>query len=140
MADAVLTGGCHCGNLTLRFLPTKAAAELGARACTCTFCRRRRMRWTSDPDGRVEITVKDPGELSRYRFGTGTADFLICRRCGTLAAAISHDESPRAVINIDALDRADEFREATATDLQGEAVDDRLARRSRSWTPASVGT
>lgn len=96
------------------------------------------MRWTSDPTGLVEIVVARQEDLSRYRFGTSTADFLICRRCGYVLAAVSHGDSPRAVVNIDVLDRAGEFREATPTDLEGEDVEERLARRDRTWTPASV--
>ena len=136
--DMPLAGRCHCGNLTLRFEPTRPPAELGARACTCTFCKPRRMRWTSDPDGRVEIVVGNEQDVTRYRFGTGTADFLICRRCGYVLAAVSAHEPRRAVINIDVLDRASDFREATATDLDGEDVDGRLARRARTWAPATV--
>ena len=132
-----LDGRCHCGNLTVRFHPTRPAAELGIRACTCTFCTPRRMRWTSDPAGRVEIAIAREADLSRYRFGTGTAEFLICRRCGYVVAAVG-DGDPRAVINVDVLDRAAEFREATQLNVDGETLDARLARRARGWTPAAV--
>jgi hypothetical protein len=121
----------------MTFQPSKPPGELGARACQCTFCAPRRLRWTSDPAGRVDIVVAREAELSRYTFGTGTAACLVCRRCGFVLAAVC-DHSGRAVINIDVLDRAAEFRDATPTDLDGEAVDDRLARRARSWTPATV--
>lgn len=139
MSPPALSGRCHCGNLSLTFHPTREAAELGARTCACTFCRARRLRWTSDADGSVTIAVADAAELSRYRFGTGTADFLICRRCGQVAAALTADEpEPRAVINIDILDRADAFPDGGSRDFDAEAVEDRLARRARSWTPARL--
>lgn len=136
-AAPLLRGRCHCGNLTLQFQPARPVAELGARACTCTFCAPRRARWTADPQGRVEIAISCAADLNRYRFGTGTAEFLICRRCGFVLAVLG-DDSPRAVINIDVLDRAAEFRDATSVDFDAESLDARLARRARSWTPATV--
>src|SRR2546422_3634073 len=47
-------------------------------ADTCSFCRKHGARTTSDPSGRVVITVRHPGQLLRYRFGLETADFLVC--------------------------------------------------------------
>lgn len=134
-----LTGRCHCGNLTVTFHPTRPPADLGARACTCSFCRAHRLRWTSDPDGRVAIHVADPAELSRYRFATATADFLLCRRCGQIAAALTADAAePRAVINVDILDAADTFVDAGHRDFAGEDIASRQARRARHWTPARL--
>lgn len=133
-----LTGRCHCGTLSLVFNATRPVSELGARACTCSFCRARRLRWTSDPNGSVKISIAHEPDLSRYRFGTNTADALICRRCGCVLAVVSHDEPSRAVINLDVLDQAASFGEAMPVDLEGEEVSDRLARRRGAWTPASV--
>jgi hypothetical protein len=40
-----------------------------------------------------------------YSFGTRTADFLICRRCGVFIAAVSDLETvPCAVVNVNCLD------------------------------------
>ncbi len=133
-----LNGRCHCGNLTVRLVATRGAAELPVRACTCSFCAPRRMRWTTDPAGSAEIVVADADELSRYRFGTGTADFLICRRCGYVVAAVSHTVPPHAVLNVDVLERASELSQAVAVDFEGEDVEQRLARRARAWTPVVV--
>lgn len=134
-----LSGRCHCGNLSLTLHTTRTPAELGARACMCTFCRARRLRWTSDADGQVTIAVADPAELSRYRFGTGTADFLLCRRCGQVAAALTSDEpAPRAVLNVDVLGRADAFSDGGSRDFDAEDVEARRIRRARNWTPARL--
>jgi hypothetical protein len=133
-----LVGRCHCGNLSIEVTTSRAPAELASRACVCTFCSARHMRWTSDPSGSVAIGVTDPDELSRYRFGTSTADFLICRRCGSLVAALSHEPLARAVVNIDVLERAAEFAAAVSKSFDGEDVPGRLARRAQSWTPATI--
>lgn len=138
MSGAVLSGRCHCGNLSVTLHATREAAELGARACMCTFCRGRRLRWTSDAEGRVDVAVAEAGELQRYRFGTGTADFLICRRCGQVAAALTDEAEPRAVINVDMLAAADAFVDAGHRDFDGEQADARRARRARTWTPARL--
>jgi hypothetical protein len=134
----VLEGGCHCGNVEVRLFVTKPVAKMAARECGCTFCRGRRARWTSDPEGKVEISVASGDDLSRYRFGTKTADFLICRRCGYVVAAVNHEDETRAVVNIDVLERAAELPEAVPTDFDAESREQRLARRRRTWTPARV--
>lgn len=139
MNRPVLTGRCHCGALALAFAPSREPAELGARACMCSFCVAHRLRWTSDPAGQVTLTIADATRLSRYRFGTGTADFLLCSRCGQVAAAMTTDEpEPRAVVNVDILDRRQEFRDAGHRDFDGEDLATRAARRARHWTPARL--
>jgi catechol 2,3-dioxygenase-like lactoylglutathione lyase family enzyme len=135
---AQLRGGCHCGNIGVVFDAARPIAALGVRACTCTFCRPRHLRWTSDPEGLATITIVDAAKLCSYRFGTSTADFLICARCGQVVAAVSDDAEPRAVINVDVLARADELPAAEPRDFDGEDVATRLARRARSWMPAIV--
>ena len=96
------------------------------------------MRWTSDPEGSVQIRVDDVTLLNRYRFGTQTADFLICRRCGSLVAAVTRGEPQQAVVNIDVLERRDEFPQPVQKDFEGEAVEARVARRANGWMPASL--
>jgi hypothetical protein len=74
------------------------------------------------------------------RFGTGTAEFIICNRCGVYIGAIGDTPSgKRAVINTTCLDdRALFTREPAPTDHDGETTEDRLARRAVDWTPATV--
>ena len=33
-------GGCHCGNLSVKFETAEDAARLPIRECGCTFCRK----------------------------------------------------------------------------------------------------
>jgi hypothetical protein len=133
----MLDGSCHCGALTLRFATALAPADLPVRICGCTFCRKHRPRYTSDPTGHVTIAIAPHAAISRYRFGLQLADFLICATCGVFVAA----HAPGlAVINLDALARADEFVGAPAqfTLYDREDAATRTARRARSWTPATV--
>jgi hypothetical protein len=135
----MLSGHCHCGNLTLAFAPTRPPAELPVRVCSCTFCLRHRPRYTSDPLGTVEIRAADPALLDRYRFGLGLGEFLVCRGCGVFVAAVDGGDGGRAVININCLDEAAGFTaEPTMVNVEGEDSAARSARRARAWTPARL--
>ncbi len=133
-------GGCHCGNLrvTLRLPPMPA--EMPLRACGCSFCRAHNTRTTSDPAGAADIDAADWSLVEAYRFGTGTADFLICRRCGAYIGAVCDTAAgTRAVINTNCLDdRALFTQTARPVDHDGESTGDRLTRRAANWTPATV--
>lgn len=75
-----------------------------------------------------------------YRFGSRTADYLICRRCGVYVGAICETAAGlRAVVNVNCLmDRAHFTQEASAPDYDGETSEARLARRAANWMPALV--
>lgn len=71
----------------------------------------------------------------RYRFGTETADFLICATCGVVVAAISESaDALRAVLNIATLDEVKTLDfDASDSDFDGESQDQRLERRTSRW-------
>ncbi len=133
-------GGCYCGNLRLRLQLSQAPAETMLRACGCSFCRAHSTRTASDPQGSVEIEAEDWSLVEPYRFGSGTAEFLICRRCGVYLGAVCETAAgTRAVINTNCLDdRAAFTREPAPVDHDGERTEDRLARRAANWTPAII--
>jgi len=133
-------GGCHCGNLRLNLRLTQPPEDVRLRACGCSFCRAHNTRTTSDPNGSVDIHAADWSLVERYRFGTGTAEFLICRRCGVYIGATGETEAGvRAVINTNCLeDRAAFTQQPVPVDHAGEATGDRLARRAANWTPATI--
>lgn len=96
--------------------------------------------WTSDPNGRVELSIGDPSQVNRYRFGTGTANFHICSNCGVAPIATSDiGGSSYAVVNVNCFDDVErgELLES-ASDSEGEATEDRLARRQRNWSPLDM--
>ena len=78
--------------------------------------------------------------LVRYRFGKGTADFLLCSRCGIYAAAIFAAEGRElATINVVGLQvRSLAERSAEAVDYESEAADRRRKRRAAVLMPAIV--
>ena len=127
-------GGCHCGNLRVRFRPDRTLDELDLRACQCSFCRRHGARTVSDAEGSLELTVLRSQDLTRLRFATRTADFLICRTCGVYVAAVLVGSDPRATLNVNALDALD-LREARPVSYYGESAAERRERRRVCWTP-----
>ncbi|MBI3517565.1 MAG: aldehyde-activating protein [Proteobacteria bacterium] len=132
-------GGCHCGNVTLRFETAKAPADFSVRACGCSFCRRHQTRTVADPAGTLHIVARDPRRLSRYRFGLKTTDFLVCRACGVYLGAVYRDaDGAWGLINTPVLAARAEFDQpATSTDHDAETEAARRARRKSTWTPAS---
>lgn len=133
-------GGCHCGNLALHLRLSQAPTDTPLRACGCAFCRAHNTCTTSDPHGWVEIWAKDWSLVEPYRFGSRTADFLICRRCGVYIGAVCETAAGvRAVINANCLDdRAAFTRQSVPVDHSDETTEDRLARRAANWIPASI--
>lgn len=136
-AQDLFEGGCHCGNLTVAFETAAPPGRLAVRACACSFCRRHGARTATDPGGRVRIGVADPALLERYRFGLGTADFLVCRRCGVYLGAV-HAEWDRswATININTFRSTAGLGEAAEpVSYDGESAAERRTRRRARWTP-----
>jgi hypothetical protein len=135
-----LTGSCHCGNLALAFETRRRPGEIAVRACGCSFCRCHGVRAVSDPAERIEIVVHDPSQLSRYRFGPGTAQFLVCRTCGVYVGAVMAEAgSDYATLNINALRTPEVFTKvAVPVSYDRESAAQRRARRRSGWTPATV--
>jgi hypothetical protein len=133
-------GGCHCGNIHVLLRLSMPPEDNPVRACTCSFCRSHNPRMISDPAGVLEVSAGDWSLVEFYRFGTRTADFLICRRCGVFIAAVSGLEAaPSAVVNVNCLDdRASFTSPATMHEFQNETLDARASRRAANWMPVVV--
>jgi hypothetical protein len=131
------TGSCHCGNIQGRLRLTKPPAENALRACSCSFCRAHGTRTVSDATGLFEVAATDWARVGRYRFGSRTADYLVCRECGVYVGAVCETATGlRAVVNTNCLDDRPEFTQAPAEPVyDGETTEARLARRARNWTP-----
>jgi hypothetical protein len=131
----LLHGKCHCGNISFSLTWEPSPAEIPARACTCSFCTKHGGVWTSNPRGALRVTIQDPSLVSRYAFGTQTADFHICARCGIVPVVTSRiDDRLYAVVSVNAIEGIDpSLLRRSPANLEGEAADARLARRQRNW-------
>lgn len=135
MAATPIAGKCHCGNIAFVLQWPAPPAEIAARACDCDFCVKHGGVWTSRPDAALEATIRDPSAVSRYRFGTGTAEFLVCARCGVAPLVTCEiDGHLRAVVNVNTFEGIDpaSIPRSSAT-FEGEEVGLRMARRQRNW-------
>jgi hypothetical protein len=140
-SDATLIEGrCHCGNVSYALSTRQRLDDVVVRICRCEFCIRHRPRHWSDPQGSLAIAVADAREIVLYRFGHGTADFLICRCCGVYCLAITEtDGGFRAVSNLNlALGRDARPRE-TWLEALAESAEERMQRRGANWTPVTSG-
>jgi hypothetical protein len=101
----LVDGKCHCGNIAFRLLWIPDPVEIPARACTCSFCVKHGGVWTSFPSGALEIVVANPALVSKYEFGTRTAQFHVCTRCGVVPVVTSRiNDSNYAVVNVNAFE------------------------------------
>ena len=133
------TGSCHCGAIQIRFESPKRPEEMRVGRCACSFCRRHGARTMGDPVASVEFrgAAKD---ISRYRFGLGITDYLLCAKCGAYVGAVMEDEGRLiATLNVNALDIRDTFDPAPPLHhYDGENEERRRTRRRKFWMPATV--
>jgi hypothetical protein len=112
-------------------------AEIPARACGCSFCTQHGGVWTSCATGTLRVDIADPGCVSRYVFGTRTAEFHVCSRCGVVPVVTSEiDGRLHAVVSVNAFRDIDpSLLRRVPTSFEGEDVAARLDRRRRHWIP-----
>lgn len=138
MPDMIhIDSSCHCGNIKLDIEWPQTSAEIHKRRCGCSFCQKHGGTWTSNRDAQLTVTVNEASHLSKYRFGTATADFYVCARCGIAPVVVCEiDDVNYAVVNVNAFEPTDalSFTES-ATDFDGEDTGSRLERRKRNWIP-----
>ena len=130
-----IDGACHCGNVRIVLDWPDDARPIPARACGCTFCMKHGAVWTSNPGAKLRVIVEFPQHWQRYAFGTRTADFHVCARCGVPVVATSLiDGREYAVVNVNTFENLDaSLLDRSRSDFDGEAVEDRLARRRMRW-------
>ncbi len=128
-----ILGACHCRNISFEL--DWPASEIPARACDCSFCTKHGGVWTSSPDAVLRVALADPSHVSQYSFGTHTASFHVCGRCGIVPFVTSRiDGHDYAVVSVNAFEGVEPslLRRAPIS-FDGEEEAGRLARRKRNW-------
>ena len=131
----LIKGQCHCGNIEFDLKWDEDPPVIPARACGCTFCLRHGGVWTSNPRARLAVAIADADRVSTDAFGTRTALFHVCSRCGAVPLVTSDiDDHVYAVVNVNTFENVDAawLRHAAAS-FDGEDTAARLARRRRNW-------
>jgi hypothetical protein len=131
----LINGKCHCGNIAFELEWDGEPPVIAARACNCSFCVKHGGVWTSNPDSRLSVSIRNPALVSKYAFGTRTATFHVCSRCGAVPLVTSEiADHVYAVVNVNVLENVDKawLRQSSAS-FEGEDLESRLSRRSRNW-------
>jgi hypothetical protein len=128
-------GRCHCGNIAFELTWEPDPAQIPARACTCSFCVKHGGVWTSNPNAALSVSVKEPSLVSKYAFGTHTAEFHVCSRCGVVPVVTSRiDGHVYAVVSVNAFEAVDASLLARGSaNFDGEGEESRLGRRKKNW-------
>ncbi|MDE2137349.1 MAG: GFA family protein [Gammaproteobacteria bacterium] len=122
-------GGCHCGAVAFE---VDAPARLTVSDCNCSICRMSGYQHLIVPRARFRL-LQGAESLTEYRFNTGTARHLFCRRCGIKSFYVPRSNPDGYSVNARCLDPA------TIEHLEIEIFDDndraaseaRLRDRSR---------
>ena len=128
MTDAYVihNGGCHCGAVAFE---VEAPPRLVASDCNCSICRMSGYLHLIVPRSRFRL-LQGADELTEYKFNTGTARHLFCRRCGVKSFYVPRSNPDGYSVNVRCLDAAtiehvevqlfdDNDREASEARLRG---------------------
>jgi hypothetical protein len=131
----LIRGRCHCGNIAFALTWEPDPREIPARACTCSFCSRHGGVWTSCPTGSLRVSVESPARVSKYAFGTKTAEFHVCSTCGVVPVVTSRiDGRLYAVVGVHAFENVEpSLLRPVPASFDAESEESRLARRKRNW-------
>lgn len=131
----LIEGKCHCANIAFVIDWPGNPTEIIARQCGCSFCTKHGGVWTSHPDAKLAVTLQEAGAVSRYLFGTETATFYVCSRCGAVPLVTSEIANRLyAVVNVNTFENLHSVPlRRQAADFSGEELQPRLARRQRYW-------
>jgi len=129
--SAVVThrGGCHCGAVAFE---VDAPARVTVSDCNCSVCRMSGFLHLIVPAGRFRL-LRGAQELTEYRFNTGTARHLFCRRCGVKSFYVPRSNPDGYSVNLRCLDPAtlEEVTIEPFDDNDREASDAKIRERSR---------
>jgi len=128
---------CECNNINYFFTTLVAPDFWPVRKCNCSFCSKHVNHiHCSDPKGSVIFLFSDLQNVSLYRHGTKTADFVICKTCNSYMAAVMITNKGRfSVINLEHLIYGIKFNKINILSWVDEDLESRLARRHTTWTP-----
>ncbi len=130
-----IEGACHCGNIRFVLRWPGVDKEMPVRKCGCTFCQKHSAAWTSHRNAGLAIKLIPQSMVTKYQFGTSTADFYVCSTCGVVPFVLGDiDTRTYAVVNVNTLDDVGRLSLShSATNFDGEDQDARLDRRKRNW-------
>jgi hypothetical protein len=123
-------GGCHCGAVAFE---VDAPARVTVSDCNCSVCRMTGFLHLIVPRARFRL-LRGEGELTEYRFNTGTARHVFCRRCGVKSFYVPRSNPDGYSVNLRCLDPStlEEVTIEPFDDDDREASEAKIRERSRS--------
>jgi hypothetical protein len=123
-------GGCHCGAVAFE---VQAPARLTVSDCNCSICRMSGYQHLIVPRARFRL-LKGAESLTEYRFNTGTARHLFCRRCGVKSFYVPRSNPDGYSVNVRCLDPAtiEHVEVEIFDDSDRAAAEARIRDRSRA--------
>jgi hypothetical protein len=86
----------------------------------------------------VLFDIAEASNLQRYRFGTHSTDFLVCRACGVyLGALLTSRYGQFATLNINTIQAALDVPAPVPVSYDAESLEQRRSRREARWTPVN---
>jgi hypothetical protein len=131
-----ISGRCHCGNIEYIFFSPLLKTELPIRTCDCSFCTKQGACYTSHPKGRLKVRFKDRSQVKAYRFGTESADAMLCSLCGVYPFITAEiDSQTYAVLNANSINglHIDHAAISSALQLENLSVEERIERWKKVW-------
>ena len=119
-------GGCHCGDVRFEI---EAPAEVEVLECNCSMCRRLAYLHLIVPRERFALLAGEAA-LASYRFGTGVAEHLFCRRCGVKSFYVPRSHPDAYSVNARCLDE-DAGPELSVRRFDGRHWEEAAARLAR---------
>jgi len=131
-----LGGGCHCGNIVVQVDLPRPANTYEPRTCDCDFCVAHGASYVSDPEGTLNLRIQDGADCHPYRQGSGVAAFLICKRCGVLAAVLYRtDERLYAAVTTNVLNDRTDFGPTKSVSPKKLSSAEKTGRWQELWFP-----
>ncbi|UCC15472.1 MAG: GFA family protein [Gammaproteobacteria bacterium] len=96
------SGGCHCGDVSFE---VEAPADLELHDCNCSICSMTGFLHIIVPKNRFHV-LRGEGHLQEYRFNTGVARHLFCKRCGVKSFYVPRSNPDGVSVNFRCLDRS----------------------------------
>jgi len=116
-------GGCHCGAVAFE---VEAPARVTVSECNCSICRMSGYLHLIVPAARFHL-LRGAEFLSEYRFNTGTARHLFCRRCGVKSFYVPRSNPDGYSVNLRCLDQST----LAGVDIEPFDDNDRAAAEAR---------
>lgn len=133
-----ISGRCHCGNVEYMFVSPVPKMELPIKSCDCSFCIKQGACYTSHPQGKLSVLVKERSLVKRYQFGSESADVFLCSQCGVFPFIVGRiDDQLYAVLNANSINglNIDRAKIVPVEHVENQSVEERVERWKRNWIP-----